>query len=507
MLVFLCHFTYNVKKKIFVNKERGEEQMQMTILKRSLISILRKPVKSIILLLLIFILGVIISGSISAHQAINITEANMRRSMRPIVTLYEDFDVLVAYYESTGEWPEIESMSPELIRQVGDLPYVSHFDYSIIFSLMQDGFQEVWVQARSDELVYEGWGSEGVLHMRGTSHVEPMDFREELVELVEGQFFTEEQIQNAEQVVIISRQYAELNYLTMGSIFPLENGDIERDFEIIGLYEVISPPYLTGEALEAEALRVTNTINRLYLPNDVGKDIHAEMWGSWDYDITEFEIPYMMQNLFVLSDPLYLDRFTEAALEVLPTLPDFWVFDSLVSDFDTVAASMQSIQQIADWMLIATFIASIIILTLTIFLFLRDQRHQIGIYLALGERKHKIISQIMLETLPLAIIGLTLSIFAGNMIAESITHNMLRNEFANYESGRDIWGRAEGANSLFLMGFAEGVPTEEMLAEFSTSLDTQTVIIFYVIGLGVVMISTVIPVVYALRLKPKEILL
>ena len=76
----------------------------MNFLKRATISILRRLSKSIILLLLVFILGTVIAGAISVQGAINNTSANLRRQMRPIVSIELDDWQTIA--EEMMDWTE-----------------------------------------------------------------------------------------------------------------------------------------------------------------------------------------------------------------------------------------------------------------------------------------------------------------------------------------------------------------------------------------------------------------
>ena len=115
--------------------------------------------------------------------------------------------------------------------------------------------------------------------------------------------------------------------------------------------------------------------------------------------------------------------------------------------------------------------------------------------------------QVLIEVLTTALLGITLSIFDGNMIANSISREFIRIELAQptYEETeiRDPWIR-----ELSDLGYGGGrLSPEEMLEAFDTSLDANSIAFFYVIGLGTVVVSTLIPIVYVVKLKPKKVLL
>ena len=74
----------------------------MDALKRSTTSLLRQPVKTIVLFLLIFILGTVTAGAISAVAAITNTDTNLRRQLRPLITFEIDQDAVHAAWEAGG---------------------------------------------------------------------------------------------------------------------------------------------------------------------------------------------------------------------------------------------------------------------------------------------------------------------------------------------------------------------------------------------------------------------
>ena len=59
----------------------------MNSVKRAMINAIRKPGKTAILLVIIFILGNIIAGAVSVRQAVENAEANLRAEMSPIVSI------------------------------------------------------------------------------------------------------------------------------------------------------------------------------------------------------------------------------------------------------------------------------------------------------------------------------------------------------------------------------------------------------------------------------------
>ena len=90
--------------------------------------------------------------------------------------------------------------------------------------------------------------------------------------------------------------------------------------------------------------------------------------------------------------------------------------------------------------LLGAIIATIVIISLLILLFLSDRKHEIGVYLALGSKKKGIIFQIVTEVLILSIIGMTGALFVGNVMASNLSQEMLRNELVNSETIQNTLG-------------------------------------------------------------------
>lgn len=532
----------------------------MNFLKRAVTSITRRPGKSIILLLLIFILGTVISGAIAVDGAVSNTDANLRRGMRPIVTFQADDEAIRAYMEENGlSWedpdaPTLEPLTPEMVREIGELPYVEHYEYSVPAYIEVPGFRNfsVW---NPDEADNSG-GDLAWLQVRGTSTPDLLQVREGVVDLVEGQTFTEEELRNYADVnpVILSAGFARLNNLSVGDIiefpqrmlFPQPSGMWDENwglnpenvfyeqihtFQIIGLID--SPIEIDHEDNSQENQQLLNrlsaVLSTIHTSNSVAEEIARFQQEQYQLmlnhmietgmDLPEYmdsEIESLENNpsdegenqihissIMILNDPLEIDAFKEATENILP---EFWIVESLAGGFDAISSSMETLQSIAFWVLVVSVGATLLILSLLITLFLRDRRYEMGVYLALGEKKGKIVTQILLEVVSIAVIGITLAVFTGNMISDVMSRNMLRNEIAAEQNSTDS-SMGMTWNEFDQLGLNNEMSPEEMLEAFNVSLNISTIGLFYAVGLGAVIFSTIVPVVYVVTLNPKKVLM
>jgi len=537
----------------------------MNFLKRATTSILRQPIKFIVLLLLIFILSTVISGAISAVAAIGNTDANLRRQMRPIVTFEADYDAVNAAWEEAGgywytveiergvssemrgaDWPTVLPVTSEMVRQIAELSQVENYHYSIT-SWFDTQFVEylpnnaepttggtmcMWDEETND--CFENLTIENLNQktLRGTSDYKPLEMREGLIELVSGSNFENHQSATS-YPALVSIGFAQANDFQVGSILTLRSevqyfnldhlnlaeaswddllfDAMEHEFEIVGLFEVV-PLETDDEWFEAQRQR--ELANRIFTINEataVAQTFEmerqiaaAEVAGeeTW-FDPETWS--FTMETSIMLTDPLELDSFKVAVADYLP---EFWIVNDLTGSFDQISTSMETLNSIADGILLAAVITSILILSLLIMLFLRDRRHEIGIYLALGEKKIKIILQVLFEVLVTAVIGITVAIFVGNVISAQMSRDLIRTELARPAEDEDPWGwRDSWIQGLGDLGFGSNLSPEEMLEAFDTSLNANAIGLLYAIGLGTVAVSTLLPIIYVIKLEPKKVLL
>ena len=182
-----------------------------------------------LLLLLVFILGTVIASAISVGGAISNTNANLRRRMRPIVTIDFDTEGWWTYHGAninSNEPPQIEiplfpPMTPHHVRDIGALPQINFYDYitqGILFSFDLETFEESVTTRGMPGMPHPIW-------MRGTSRQELAQIDQGAINLISGRQFEEGDLIPAtgEAVAIISDEFANLNQLTLGSTFDLYN--------------------------------------------------------------------------------------------------------------------------------------------------------------------------------------------------------------------------------------------------------------------------------------------
>jgi len=500
----------------------------MTVFKRAWLSVARKKAKTGILFLTVLFLGMGVSGAISVSQAILNTELNLRRSLPPVATIVQDQALIFEHLRLYGEVQGFEGLTAELIESIGQLPQVRIFDYSVI----HHGFYSAYLRMsrslepyvglnKPDEVLLsrleplqlfyqEGFES---FWLKGIFRPEVLDVETGVIELLEGRAFTPEEmgIESA-PVTIVSQAFAIENELVLGDTFTLytlsydERGQATTDrpipLEIIGIF---SPTAIMDQ--DASWFDIMNHIDfnqLIYVPMNVVKSIALNSLESNPDDANNFSGFAYEDVLFSLYDPLDLEVFTETASQMLS---EFWLMDDLTNVYAHMSGSMEIVRDLASLIVIGVSIASLIVLGILITLFLYDRQHEMGIYLALGEKRSKVVGQMLIEVVLTALAAITLALFMGNLAASHISVEMLRTEIARQAVENPHTGAMSPINDLFIMGHGIEMTHEEMLASYSVVLDYPTILIFVGASTGMIILSTILPTIYLIRLKPKEILM
>jgi len=510
-------------------------------LKRAFLHIKRTPVRFFILFTVVLVLAALMAGALSIRQAVSNADLALRARVPAVATIEIDNDAFERHIELTGEWPEA-LLTSSIVHEIASLPYVRSFDYSAwgafySYDLQRAFDKDAFVDAGLDPEVAIDIGALSYFYdthleqfwLRGTQSPGLIDISAGLIELTVGRTFVQEEIDNLSNVAIVSRDFLDTNNLSIGSYFELdfniyrqvEGGLVPLDFyspenllhsqtvelEIIGVFEKKLP----DDKLNLQSH--FDILNRIYVPNifiesfsEVTKEVflreYPDIFAELDDVHDEGDIIDPGSMLFLLYDPVDLSAFSTAATALLPS--DIYMIEDRTDAYEFITSSMEMMREIINGLLVGVIIASLTILSLLILLFVIDRRQEIGIYLALGERKRDVFSQVLTEMVVACAIAVTLALFVGNILGGEISHTMIEQDLiAQIEDPDMTFSRGQ----LYGLGFQTEMTPEEMLSAYEVRLDITTVALFYGVMMAVVSLSTLISVLYMTRLNPKKILM
>lgn len=488
--------------------------------KRAWFSVTRRKGKTIILFLVVFLLGNAIAGAIAINQATISVEKNIKSQLGAKATIEMDYERYYNENEVDSKNDAPEPVGIEVIEAVGALPQVKYFDYSLDLFLYTKEL-EPWApeDASQDRYFYSGEEGNG-FSLKGVQRPTTYELETGEMKMVQGRFLTDAEINEGKAVVVVSKDLAEANNLSLQSTIIFQNNAYDYSaedmnpkggemviaasqdvvLEVVGIFEptLEVPKEQQGNDMGMDMTLYNNIDknNKLYVPNKVIQAeekfteemqiLSEEMGGGWPSE--------WYQSQYVLNSPDEVEAFKEAAQ---PLLPEYYLIYASSDDYEQIAGSMKTMASLSKMVLIVAVVATILILSLLVILFIRDRKHEFGIYLALGDAKINVILQVVVEVLMVSIIAMSLSLVTGNMMARGVSQSMIQYQLESKEDYGYSYSR-----------FGDTTFTEDDVVEqYQVGFTPQYVMIYYAVGIVTIILATGIPMLYILRLNPKKILM
>lgn len=132
----------------------------------------------------------------------------------------------------------------------------------------------------------------------------------------------------------------------------------------------------------------------------------------------------------------------------------------------------------------------------------RTRIHETGILLSIGIRKISIISQYITEVLLIAVIAFFLSYFPATIVADQVG-SYLQSAPEQIETLEDTEGLVADNRSNTSN---DETDTNVSMPDLDVQIQSEEMIMLFILGIGIVVISAGISSISTMRLKPREIL-
>ena len=542
----------------------------MIYAKRATLKLRREWKKSTILFLLIILLSSMVTSTMIINFAVERTREQVESNMIPSAVIGIDYTEVSKYGCPTrrpganfNEIPVVPVVSPELIRQIAALPYVSHYEYFTSFDFYSPSLTDYRPVLDNGLSMSDDWwwGDLGFpIKVRGVQRPYFYEIEQGMIELVSGRTFSDEELTNLSNVVMISEGFAIANELRIGSKFPLVNVIFDPtkvffapdrnkentlamesyDVEVIGVFRTNVTSVYEGYFVHLELKYEFG--NRIYAPNTFVEmasertefmlaGLDPTGWGDWqDYfeewteeveiadDGTIISPAVMMFNLsnmvarenntmrteavFMLDSPRSISDFVETANDLLPPFHMIVIGDN---HFHEILSALTVIESTFSMLLLVSILIQVLILGLLITYFMRNRKREIGIYLSVGVAKGKITLQLIIEILLVAVFALVISLIVGNLLASRLADRLILNDLLTYVEQSNVY--IPGGILMDRFGLSSGQALSNVINRYDVSLNVLNTIIIMGVGLGATLLATFIPIMRILRLKPREIMM
>ena len=526
----------------------------MNFFKRAIKNVTRRKTKSILLAVTFFLIGNLVIVGLGINNAANNAKTLTRMKMRAAVQMNVDYQ---SYYEQGDEIEDEEErmeyfnnapkLDKEIMMQLIQDERVKAVNALVAQPVYSGNLDAIPMNNQADEQYQEAeqadpdgdmggfrWIPQD-LGLYGNYFPDMIEFSEKTYEMKEGRFYTQEEIDEAAPVVCITADLAEHNNLRIGDMIEVKlmsdsdaanstmygsaemlPEDYTLSLEVIGIFVNHQQLDPSDERFDW-MYRYESPQNRLLVPattiNEKQYNMYKknfEMWLANDPEMKEEDMLSMEDYnvpgnvVYLLNDPLVVDEFVE---DYQDSLDEFIILDAHNETFKKMARPLDTLSLFSNIIVGIVIINAVVIITLITALTLKNREYEIGVLLSLGASKMKIVAQFFVELTLVALLGFTLAVISGSLVARQVGTSVL-----NYQVDTENQYAEEQNEHIYYDNFYSGnyfteVSQEELLSEYEVKISPLIIGEIYVVGLGVVFISILIPSFMIMRFNPKKILM
>lgn len=475
----------------------------MNLFDLSIRSVIRKPVKSILLLLIVFVAASFIYAGWSCQNAsiqtqnsgkqaiggsfrLEGNEANRKVRIKELAAIV-GADVNGSYggYHQqqlpSGAWMtwvdnSFETLVYEDIIKIAGTEGLSGYNITTANTVVNpvnfSRIEDPEVDQSSDQL--------GV-SLRGNYQME-YDFDVQCGNIVvnEGRMINSQD----KDCCVISRELAELNGLKVGDRLEFNNWK-ERETaaiysaEIVGIYDAIQKitPIMSGDSYRSENIIFTD----LRFPEKAEgceNDPLYQYATFWVEDVNEYE----------------------AVRERIKRVDIDWErYDFLDNTgmSDAMADNFNDLSQMSSLILIFVMVSSILILLFVFLFWMKNRLHEMGVLLSVGRSKGAIVTQILTEGVLIGVVAFVLATFSAPMISGAV---------ADYLVGYQVQMAEEESQAVEGMVLQSATEEKDSVVGVHVEIGSEVILFSAISTLGIIVVSILGSSLYIARQKPKDIL-
>ncbi len=476
----------------------------MRILIHGIKSLIRRPAKTTMLFLILFVIFNLIFIGFIIENSISESKEYIRTQMGSAVEYKMDFESLLSSANGgpQQQMQNISALSLLVAEKMAKSNYVSQYFVSQTGNVNS----EVILPAETQQSAGGFQRSFSDFNLKGSNVAEHLDFIMENISLKEGNLLSNGNIENGDNVILISSALAAANNLRVGDLVSLSlasntfgvagrvNGQttetteaVAINFEIIGLYEV------NNEEFDVNTILTSNTVI-------------TDMNGASASDDTNASIVYLLDH------PDHVKAFIEENTPYITS--EYHTLYSNDDEYVSLTKPLNLISVITSILFYVVFAAGAAIILAIVTIFVRDRKFEIGLLLSSGEGRLKIITQFVFEIMAIAVVAFVLSMGTSNIAAKYVGNWIVENQLladdsvvnsstSSVSTGANFLRIGMGANQTSVYG---DVNMQNVADEFDASVSVQVVGKLLLASMFLVLIGSGVPLVVIMGYNPRRIL-
>ncbi|EAE2456579.1 TPA: ABC transporter permease [Listeria monocytogenes] len=488
----------------------------MNFFKRAWLSMKARKGRSVLQLIIFTVVCVLILSGFTIQSAADKASELAREQLGGTVTLTVDREKQMQTMRdeasssdssSTESKPQFQS-SPIDVSDANDLAKLNHvasYNYYSSTQALASGFDPIEssgdTSSSSDESSTTtetqgpGGGQGGPQMVDADLSISGLldsatstDFEAGTSELTSGVAITS--ADKDKNVAMVEENLAEENDWKVGDSFTVtsSDGNTKVTLKIVGIYKTTD----SGSDM-AQNFSFLNPYNKVYVPYTVANTIK----GS-DYKNTVDSAVYTM------DDAANISAFEKEAKKVDSIDWDTFKLDANDTLYQQMIGPINSVASFSKNVVYIVSIAGALILGLLVMMQVRDRKYEMGVLLAIGEKRGKLIAQFFVEILIVALVSFGLAAASSHYVAQLAGNQLLAQQNSSTtETTSSTENRGPG-------GFGESVSNltknTEQIKELDIQVTLEDMLKMGGIGIGIAFISVLLPAALVLRMNPKTIL-
>lgn len=448
----------------------------MSVIKRALLYITRKKVKTFIIFAVLLCMSTAVLSGVAVKRAADNMQSDLDKKTMSGIILGNNMENNMGTARGAG------NVKPEDVKKISQLPGVLHTVKRICSSGVLVDKKGVPVKNRREADPYINMVA--VVGYNSTSN--DVKFSSGKLKLEQGRHIKEGDVHKA----LIHETFAKQNNVKIGDYITVRGNEKDYDnvkkvkkkikLQVVGIFSGKSSDHAVYSGDLAENLIISDISTAREL-----------------YGYTEKSEIYM--------DATFLTKGSKNVEELMDKIQELdidWRMYQMSRSGDMLlgmSGAISGIYKLVKVVMIAAMVISAAVLILILLLWLGERKKETAIFMSLGYSKLKIVLQYIVELIVILTMSTCIAFFIAKSVAQPLGDKLLSKSVSNFAS--------EMNNGQGNMG-----------ADLDTSIATQTpqkidvemktgdILRVIAIGSGVVLISVLISSVPMIRRKPKDLL-
>lgn len=358
----------------------------MNFLKRAWYSLLYRKKNTLLMLLMFFVLGTLVLAGLCIQNASQQSVQQIQQDVGAEIVISN----VMPYYADYG----INGLTLSTVEIASGLTGVTNIEYSSEVEARHVDFDPIW---REEERELYAENAPTILVAGEGNSAAAEAFTDGTAVLSAGRHITKLD----KHMALIHATLAEHNGLDIGDSITIRSRFVEDvvEVKIVGIFT-------TEDAADPNMAASQQPENKIYI---TAADSFALLGGEMVY-----------QGVLTLEDPTKADEYVERIKGFFKPSEEEAVCFIRDTEYRSLAGPLSSVQGAAAVMVAAVLVMGAVILVLVTLLSMHAREFEMGILLAMGERKWKIILQLFIELLVPILLAVTLSILPVRTLLPSL---------------------------------------------------------------------------------------